>query len=491
MTNLSTITKKPTMNETTNTLSNALFRIDPTQGLVQYTEAVKPYHTKIVEVLIEYVYKERVAATILEKHSWHIEFKRPDKDVVYTCGFGHVWSPHGANQLDTFPLANIIRSYGDDFAVTEEANSFLVAQSKDLGAIAPPKFEIAVTNPSSKQLGFVGVHTIISMNAAAKRWVVSGNISTLLAVDNTIYVNSDTGTGGNGQYTVQAVAVVGTDTHVTVKEPISQLAAGNGTLNTIDTFAQIPGWLTGTAVKLSGSGVFPSPLSSAATYYFVPTPKLGIFNLAKKRYPTEYEDFIPITTLGSGILYIERADPFIPGTTVRVDASNYSRNDGTYLIRDVTPEGDNFRVHVAQKIRQSTPIGALVDGYMRAVDYGYDEPVQCSVASAPDLYADTSISETLHFEFMLGLSDYVGAEAVENESRGGFGVDSFSADYTAPYGSVAENLITGVALTSGIPGGPTHTILPHGFDTGFYDIGGMEENLSFVSRNYGKRTPAE
>jgi hypothetical protein len=43
-----------------------LSTIDPTEGLIQYVQAVKPYHTKVLEVLVEYVYTENLAVTIVD-----------------------------------------------------------------------------------------------------------------------------------------------------------------------------------------------------------------------------------------------------------------------------------------------------------------------------------------------------------------------------------------------------------------------------------------
>ena len=41
-----------------------LSTIDPAEGLIQYVQTVKPYHTKVLEVLVEYVYTENLAVTI-------------------------------------------------------------------------------------------------------------------------------------------------------------------------------------------------------------------------------------------------------------------------------------------------------------------------------------------------------------------------------------------------------------------------------------------
>jgi hypothetical protein len=47
-------------------LSQTLFRVDPTEGFVQYVNTVKPYHSKILDVLIEYVHTETLTAHFQE-----------------------------------------------------------------------------------------------------------------------------------------------------------------------------------------------------------------------------------------------------------------------------------------------------------------------------------------------------------------------------------------------------------------------------------------
>jgi hypothetical protein len=44
--------------------------INPTQGLIDYVGDVKPYHTKILDVLVEYVYTEQINTTIREQWNW-------------------------------------------------------------------------------------------------------------------------------------------------------------------------------------------------------------------------------------------------------------------------------------------------------------------------------------------------------------------------------------------------------------------------------------
>jgi hypothetical protein len=59
-----------TNNATNITSPQTQSAIDPTQGLIQYVQAVKPYHTKIMDVLVEYVYTETISTTVQERWNW-------------------------------------------------------------------------------------------------------------------------------------------------------------------------------------------------------------------------------------------------------------------------------------------------------------------------------------------------------------------------------------------------------------------------------------
>ena len=52
-------------------MTSNIIQLDPVQGLVDYIEDIKPYHTKVVEILTEYVYNEAVDITIRE--DFHLE----------------------------------------------------------------------------------------------------------------------------------------------------------------------------------------------------------------------------------------------------------------------------------------------------------------------------------------------------------------------------------------------------------------------------------
>lgn len=80
-----------------------LFNADPVEGFVRYANAVKPYHTKIMEALIEYVYTEELSVNMKERWDWAISLSRPTIKTVPRCGFGIVWDSQDLS-LDYKPL---------------------------------------------------------------------------------------------------------------------------------------------------------------------------------------------------------------------------------------------------------------------------------------------------------------------------------------------------------------------------------------------------
>lgn len=290
-----------------------------------------------------------------------------------------------------------------------------------------------------------------------------------------IYINGNTSPIANGRYTVASVS----DWDVFVNEDIPPLTNATGTMYTVDKFNQIPYWSSGSKVKVSTTGTLPTPLSSSATYYFIPSDVIGVFNLATKRYPESWDDYIDITSVGTE-LQIERAEPFVPGDYVIVSGSYMHHNDGRYIVTTIEPEGTNFRISVGQSIKSTTPTPAPAnDGVMR-VDLGtYDMPLHCPAVKTPDLYAGAYIHENLQFTFSITERDFIGTTAVENEV-GGWGTDLFGSPISL-YGSGSEKFPPYTAMTDGAStSSATHTIIPTGFDTQYFDLGPMNEDLNSV-----------
>lgn len=76
-------------------MSNAeapkVFGTDPTEGFTQYVQSIKPYHTKILEVLVEYIYTEHISVKVAERYNWNIALSNYNVEAISNCGFGVVW----------------------------------------------------------------------------------------------------------------------------------------------------------------------------------------------------------------------------------------------------------------------------------------------------------------------------------------------------------------------------------------------------------------
>lgn len=603
-------------------LVQSLFRIDPTQGLVDYVNAVKPYHTKLLEVLVEYVYTERVDITVGERWKWNMAFTRPDSEIVYTCGYGVRWDPYGITAPESTPTSLIVNATGKLFVdVTTAAGSSnitiirnvtghplsvddsitfdfdgippveltpgttyyitsvasnVISVSGSVGGspvvfsgssvlrIAPQglpystflvqpalnttTYTALATSTATGQLAFVDGYNLTDVDTVANAWSVKpwtpgsgytpgtftnislvggsgagtdtlatvtvdslGTVSNViittlgtktytrgdvltttaflsgagftfiapnsslnlpLTPGEVIYVNGNTSPIANGRYTVASVS--GWD--VSVNEDIPPLTNASGTLYTTDVFDQIPYWASGSKVKVTTTGTLPTPLSDSLTYYFIPSNQIGVFNLATKRYPEHWDDYVDLTAIGTE-LQIERVEPFVPGDYVTVSGSYMHHNDGRYIVSTIVPEGAYFRIGVGQSIKSTTPTPAPANDGVMMLDAGtYDMPLHCPAVKTPDLYAGAYIHENLQFTFTITEQDFIGATTVENEV-GGWGTDLFGTTISL-YGSGSEKLPPYTAMTDGVnTTSGTHTILPTGYDTQIFDFGSIDEDL--------------
>jgi len=57
--------------------------LDPVQGLIDYTLAIKPYHTKIIEVLEEYIHTDFIYVTMEDRLDWCINFGIPNLNTLF------------------------------------------------------------------------------------------------------------------------------------------------------------------------------------------------------------------------------------------------------------------------------------------------------------------------------------------------------------------------------------------------------------------------
>jgi len=68
--------------------------IDPLASLITYVQAVKPYHTKIYEILLNYVYAEPVKASFGESYQIQVTMINPEANEWEICpGIGWDTAP--------------------------------------------------------------------------------------------------------------------------------------------------------------------------------------------------------------------------------------------------------------------------------------------------------------------------------------------------------------------------------------------------------------
>ena len=212
----------------------SLFRIEPTQGFVEYIQTVKPYHTKILDVLVEYIYAENLSVTIADHLSWEIDLSRPNFDVVRSCGYGFVWDPLPTFTTPDAPLASLtileataaIEAPNPGY---QNSNTFLITPASFVPFVA------AVASTSTNQLILSENYAIFGVDLVNNEWDVTDPLNTLVAeltsgiTPKVFYISSNTGLSGNGRYTVS-----GTPTHllgitsVKVVETLSVQANGDG-----------------------------------------------------------------------------------------------------------------------------------------------------------------------------------------------------------------------------------------------------------------------
>lgn len=121
------------------TLSSALFRIDPTEGFSQYVREVKPFHTKILETLVEYVYTDEVNVTITEAFRTNIRLMSEPKPSTYSCGWGNVWDAFDAEP----ELVVQSNSFNNSFVVPSsplQQQTFIVSDltTSKMAIVGPP-----------------------------------------------------------------------------------------------------------------------------------------------------------------------------------------------------------------------------------------------------------------------------------------------------------------------------------------------------------------
>jgi hypothetical protein len=215
--------------------------INPTQGLIDYVGDVKPYHTKILDVLVEYVYTEQINATIQEQWNWDAALAVPSDDDA-----GGITSDDEGSEVIPAVYPLVATSIGENFGF--DIHLFLqdsiAATMEDIRPVGygMDSFSTEVgggfgTNPDPDGLSITTIGTgnatflgSISGTVLTTTTNIGGVIGSNVAIQsasvlpNTLILNQLTGfTGGAGTYVVsvsQTIAVPEQMSVISVSTPI-------------------------------------------------------------------------------------------------------------------------------------------------------------------------------------------------------------------------------------------------------------------------------
>ena len=492
---------------------DVLFSLDPTTSFVEYVQDVKPYHTKIFDVLINYAYSDMMRVNLRENIEISVEVSAPGEEPIYYCGpgyepgfgfgYGIYWGGgYGGENSDTAaippppatddpyddsgyddvgydgtvssnpsntipPVVNvyapIVQAVTGTSTVPDlPANSFLVTTP------APVYYTVSIINSVSNQLGFVRNYALAGVSPLDKKWVLAGDQTPYITAGTVFYTGA--AKTPTGQFTIETISFNGTETELIVKEAIPLTAIGTGYISILVTPEYLPWWPYGMGVKLMSNDPLPAPLVQGQMYYFIPQDQPGAFNLATVRYPTKDSQYVDLSQLSNQQITLFNAETFVPGMKVVVQGSLNGRNDGNYTVFRVQQEGDKVRVWPVEPIMYPNDPSRTTDGWLSydlsegVIQYGF-----CPIASADDLFTQVYIGEKLEFRMEISFNDKPSVNMLENRTPEilGWGGVLFGSSYDDD-----EEAFTVTAVQFASVGGDIDVgnIILNGFDTRPFDL---------------------
>jgi hypothetical protein len=372
-------------------------RIAPVEGLVNYTLFTKPYHTKIIEVLVEYLHFDCIDVSFGE--DFWISVGMPDPSILSLWG----WSLEEAKKqfncdFQSFQICevntssgyfDIVGDYGDKFSVGDK----ILVQTDQLQFT---QFTVGSISTSSQQLT-TSVNPQINVDCG---WTATGSPADKIIEDpgRTIQCRENTRFTGTEE-----------KTRINVTETISPTFPSTGIIFSsncwsYDSETNIYQFLGGIVwpslrhveknINCGGYGTIWDSVGTGSPAIHHP---LGVVNAITGG--DAVLGYLEINnTSGVPAIISSWEDAFKYG--VKFQIINSTHNDGeytvhlSYVVYAGTPEvaTNTLRIYVVGNL----PSGPI-DGDLQIIPWGYDEPRLC-VERGQDLTAHTAIAENLTVE---------------------------------------------------------------------------------------------
>ena len=405
--------------------------LDPIQGFVDYINDIKPYHTKIAEVLIEYQQVELVDITIIEDLQFVIDMFRPDARVLdgVVCPGGYDTIPYGGTFADVVsdvdPVTDTFTILGNRAPVYPPGSQVSVF-SQTIHAPLP----VIVAGQDEDDYDGIGDNgTFVGGNGLiATPYVPADTIK--LNDGSVITVDAVDGNGDVTQFTITTSGV----TSVTPGIPLTQTSTSgvgvaftltpeaNNVTNIIDpdglhfgvftvlssTF--VPGVNPFTTITVVEDIVDPIPILIPPFYYEINIQPAPIDIVTEIPYsdignrPFETPDENQVLNIGSNAFVIDGdfSARFIQGVPFKI---NTGKNVGIYstLYSDYIAGDDQTRIRVIKDIKHISSIkGSPGGGQIKEVNLGY-EPLAVFCPASPENIAvvplDSFVVDSVAFDW--------------------------------------------------------------------------------------------
>jgi hypothetical protein len=430
--------------------------LDPVQGLVDYVLEIKPYHTKIVEVLVEYIQIEPIDVTITENIQMCVNLGIPDLDTkysytiigvdtianIFTIAGDQLLSLHVGQVMEVFRSLINNNRYTITSLVFDGTNTMVGVSANIPSATVDgvivyrtiaycPNSNLYgeyISSPIDESCsgGFGQVfdsippaYNVTSFNTTTNQIVADGNLSSIFSIGIQFHLEHVTDAAPDtlvdAVYTVNAVTVDNSNplnpvTTITTTQSIPSLAFGSP--------AVIP--------SVTNASIY--PLDTQYNITDINDGGVNIFSLLG-----DFTSIFPIGTL--------------------IDVRYSDGNDGIYYVLRSDFTGGDTKINVAQHIPfpSATNLGTL-----RVKHIGFDEVVYCT--DVPEARIDVRFDERIEFNTQIDLQDTIVAYNLENTDTVPFG--------GLPYGTIIDTVAPTITSSETAP------VSPSLFDLWFdvYDI---------------------